>query len=74
MAKFVITENTSGDAGHYPSMENFRYGNEVEGEYMRGTTKGILVKGSEFIRLGGCDKVFVPDRQYTWGRFEVVEN
>ena len=54
-------------------MKDVVYDQEVEARYINEKKQGVLIKGSEFIRVGGDDKVFKPDVDYTWGNFEVVE-
>ena len=71
--KVILQENHSQDAGNYSGMKNVRYGEVVEARYINEKKQGVLIKGSEFIRVGGDDKVFKPDVDYTWGNFEVVE-
>jgi hypothetical protein len=50
-------------------MKDFTYGQVVEATYANDKQNSILVKGSEFIRIGGCNKAFNPDHLYLWGDF-----
>ena len=71
--KIILQENYSHDAGNYTAMRDVVYNQEVEVRYINEKKQGVLIKGSEFIRVGGDDKVFKPNVDYTWGNFEVME-
>lgn len=71
--KVLLQENHSHDAGSYLAMKDVVYDQEVEARYINEKKQGVLIKGSEFIRVGGDDKVFKPDIDYTWGNFDVIE-
>lgn len=70
--KVRILKPPSGDAGVYTGIgEDFQFGETVEAVWLDKKKSGILVKGSEFIRLGGSIDAFKhPDKEYIWGSFE----
>lgn len=69
MAKFILLQPTSTDAGIYSGMVDVEWEGIVEGEYMDTKKNSILVRGDEFIRLGGCPKSFKGNRLHIWGCF-----
>lgn len=72
MLKFRILKPQSTDAGSYIGMREFQWEGVVEARYCDEKENSIFVLGSEFIRLGGCDKCFNPYLEYMWGSFETV--
>lgn len=71
MIKVKILENMSSDAGGYSSFKNIRYGEVVEAIYANDKQNAILVKGSEFNRIGAT--IENEDLLYLYGDFELVE-
>ena len=72
--KVKILEPTSTDAGTYGGMKNFQWEGVVDAEWMSDKKKGVYVKGSEFIRLGGCTEAFKHGKfKHAWGSFEIIE-
>ena len=79
--KVKMLKPTSSDAGVYGGMSNFQWDSVVEAQWIDprmapdpyNPKNGVLVKGSEFIRLGGCSEAFKAECDYMWGTFEVVE-
>lgn len=72
--KVKILKPVSTDAGFYTGMgEDFQWGGVVEAEWLDERKNGVLVKGSEFLRLGGATGAFRHiDKGYIWGCFELV--
>lgn len=72
--KFLLRQPPSGDAGVYSGMgEEFQWDLPVEGRINPKDKRGILVKGSEFIRLGGTPEAFkYPKEEYIWGTWEKI--
>ena len=72
-AKLLKPANT--DSGKYTGMtDTFQYNEPVECRWLSSKEKGILVRGSEFIRLGGDTESFLhPDKEYIWGLYEIIE-
>ena len=72
--KVKLLEPISTDAGTYGGMKDFQWGEVVEAVWMNDKRKGVYVKGSEFIRLGGCTEAFKHGKfKHAWGSFEIVE-
>ena len=80
--KVKILKPTSSDAGNYGGMGYFEWNSVVEAQWIdphmasdpSNPKNGVLVKGAEFIRLGGSTEAFKAEYSYMWGTFEVVEN
>lgn len=61
------------DGGYGGMADDFQFGEPVECRWLDSKEKGILVKGSEFLRLGGStDSFLYPDKEYVWGLYEIV--
>lgn len=71
MPKFIILENMSSDAGKYGSFKDIRYGEVVEGEYVKEKQDSIYVLGSEFNKIGAT--IDRPDLLHMYGDFTEVE-
>lgn len=72
--KIKLLEPTASDCGRYTGMKDIRWGEVVEASWMNDKQKGVLVQGSEFIRLGGCTDAFKQGKyKHVWGSFELVE-
>lgn len=61
----------AGD-GVYGGMTKVRWGEVVEAQNSEKDPRAVLVKGSEFIAIGGDTEAFLPDVTYIWGTFEEV--
>lgn len=44
----------------------------VEGEFIDAKQNSIYVRGSEFIKIGGCPEVLKGNLKHVWGVFEKV--
>lgn len=73
--KIKLLKPLSTDAGIYTGLpsDKVSWGEIVEGEYCS-SNKGVYIKGSEFIRVGGLEEHFNPEGIYLWGSYEEVEN
>jgi len=71
--KLKLLKPLSTDAGTYTGLPSDKVSWEeiVEGEYCS-SNKGVYIKGSEFIRLGGLKCSFNPNGKYLWGSYEDV--
>lgn len=71
--KVKLLKPVSTDAGIYGGLpvDKVEWGSEVDATYCE-KNRGVYIKGSEFIRLGGLDKDFNPDGIYLWGSYEEV--
>lgn len=74
MLKVKLLPPTSTDAGTYCCLDKstFQWETPVQAVWLSSKKKGVLVKGREFIRLGGDASAFKEDIDYIWGCFEVV--
>ena len=71
--KFKIIKPVGGDAGFYTGIpDDFKWESIIEAEYQDNGKRGILVRGDEFIKLGGCPEAFKGKRIHLWGTFEEV--
>ena len=78
--KVKMLKPTSSDAGVYGGMAHFEWDSVVEAQWIDlsmasdpyNPKNGVLVKGVEFIRLGGSTEAFKAEYDYMWGTFEVV--
>ena len=78
--KVKMLKPTSSDAGVYGGLSNFEWNSIVDAQWIAShmtsnpsnTKNGVLIKGGEFIRLGGCTEVFKAECDYMWGTFEVI--
>lgn len=71
---FRLTKPTSSEGGRYNGIaSDFQWNTPVDAVYLCPKKKGVIVKGSEFIRLGGLPECFEEERDYIWGCFEECE-
>lgn len=71
--KAHLLQPTSSDAGSYIGMRDVKWESIVEGELTGKNNNTLLVKGEEFIRVGGDPEMFVPELVYLWGCFLLEE-
>ena len=67
---------TGGDSGHYNGIgKDFQFGEPTNAVWMCKREEGVMVLGSDFIKLGGSPDAFIhKDKYYTWGSFKVVSD
>lgn len=79
--KVKVIKPVSADAGTYGGMKDVEWGSVVEARWIRPEmasesdkpTNGVMIRGDEFIRIGGCPEAFKGNHEHMWGTFEVVE-
>ena len=79
--KVKMLKPTSSDAGVYGGMKEFEWNSIVDAQWIAShmasdpsnPKNGVLIKGEEFIRLGGSTEAFKAEYDYMWGTFEVIE-
>ncbi len=66
MTTIKLLKPLSTDAGEYGGMKNVNWGCDIQGTLTGKDNKTIMIKGSEFIRVGGSVDAFTPEVDYMW--------
>jgi len=83
MSKIIVkvVKPISADTGTYGGMKDVIWGSEVDARWIKpemasdpeNPKHGVMIRGEEFIRIGGCPEAFKGNYEHLWGTFEVVK-
>jgi hypothetical protein len=71
--KVKLIKPSGTDSGDYTGLSSVDWDTRITVEGIL-DSKALIVKGSEFIRIGGDASVFKPDVDYIWGSYDLIEN